>query len=718
METAYATCCLCDALCGLTVQHEDGKVVAVRGQPDDVFSRGYICPKGVALPDVMNDPDRVRRPLRRTKDGFVEVPWEQALDDIATRLGGAQDAGGKDAVAVYIGNPTAHSYSATLFAVPLVGVLGTRNVYSSNSLDSAPRQLVSYLMYGARTILPIPDLDRTDLLLVLGANPMVSNGSVMTAPDCRGRLRALRERGGRLIVVDPRRTETADVADQHVFIRPGADAFLLLGMLHTIFAEKLARPGRMRAHCDDLERVGALVGPYPAERVAGVTGIDADTLRGLARTFASAEKAACYGRMGTCAQELGSVVTWLIDLLHLVTGNFDREGGAMFPRPAVDLSAGAALLGQSGSYDRYRSRVAGLPEVNGELPVATLPDEIETPGPGQVRAMLLHAGNPVLSAPNGRRMERALSSLELLVAIDLYVNETTRLAHYILPPAFGLEHDHYGLIFHAVAVRNTTKYSRAVVPPPEDVREDWRILLELATRVLGRRGALGRFASNAMRAALGRLGARGVLDALLRVGPHGQRPGKRGLTLDALADIPQGIDLGPLEPRLPGVLRTRNKRIRAVPAALVADLARVARVLTEHEERIGRGQLSLIGRRHLLSNNSWMHNTKRLVRGRERCTLLIHPDDARAAGVADGGRVSIASRVGSVDAIAEISAAMMPGTVSLPHGFGHGLTGVSLRVASERPGVSVNDVTDDSRMDTLSGTSALNGVPVTVRARP
>ncbi len=724
MTTDPATCCLCDALCGLLVQHESGKVQAVRGNPDDVFSRGYICPKGVALSDVQNDPDRVRQPLRRTERGFEPVSWDEALGDIAARIGVVQERGGRDAAALYIGNPTAHSYAAVLFAVPLVAALGTRNLYSSNSLDSAPRQLTSYLMYGARTILPIPDLDRTDFLLVLGANPVISNGSVMTAPDCKGRLRALRERGGKLVVVDPRRTETAEVADTHLFIRPGTDALFLLGLLHTIVFEGRSRPERSRAYCEDLGRLRELVRPYPPERVGPTCRIDAVALRELARAFAGAESAVCYGRMGTCAQELGTSTTWLVDLLNLITGNLDRPGGAMFPRPAADLSGAAALLGQSGSFDRYRSRVKGLPEVNGELPVATLADEIETPGPGQVRAMILHAGNPVLSAPNGRRLARALGQLDLLVAVDLYVNESTRLAHYILPPAFGLEQDHYGLLFHAVAVRNTAKYHKAVVPAPEGVREDWRILLDLASRVLARRGWLEGMAARAMRSALERLGARGALDWLLRLGPH-------RLSLRALEAAPEGVDLGPLEPRFPGLLRTRDRKVCVAPAALVADLARVERLLLAGDMHVpSRSHLSLaggeaelatlpglllIGRRQMRSNNSWMHNAERLVRGPERCILLMSPVDAQRAGIRSGARVEVRSRVGSLEVSVELSDAMMPGVVSLPHGFGHGLRGVRLRVAQVRPGVSANDVTDDARYDAISGTSALNGVPVTIR---
>lgn len=703
METARATCTLCDALCGVVVQHDGVTVSEVRGDPDDVFSRGYLCPKGVALADVNADPDRVRVPLRRTEQGFVAVSWDDALADIGARIVAAQERGGRDAAALYIGNPTAHSYAAVLFALPLAAALGTRNVYSANSVDSAPRQLVSYLMYGAQTVLPIPDLDRTDFLLVLGANPIVSNGSIMTAPNCRERLRALHDRGGRLVVIDPRRTETAELADEHIFIRPGCDAFLLLAMLHVIFAEQLARPGRLRAICDDYGRIAELARPYAPERVAAITGIEAERIRALARAFAAAKTAVCYGRMGTCTQQLGTTVSWLIDVLNIVTGNMDRVGGAMFPEPAVDLSSAAALLRHSGSFDRYRSRVRGLPEVNGEFPVATLADEIETPGPGQIRALILHAANPVLSTPNGRRMERALASLDLVVAIDLYINETTRLANYILPPSFGLEHDHYGLLFHAVAVRNTTKYSPPVLARPAGVRADWEILLGLARAILARRGPLGRAASF-LASGLARLGPRGALDLLLRTGPH------RGLSLAELGRHPGGIDLGPLQPRMPAVLRTNDRRIRLAPPPLVADLDRAAAILASFRA----DELLLIGRRQLRNNNSWMHNTARLVRGRDRCTLLMNPDDARGRGIADGSRVRIASRTGSIFAIVELSDSMMRGVVSLPHGFGHDARGAQLRVASERPGVSANDVTDERLLDMLSGTTALNGVPVAV----
>lgn len=717
---SYATCHLCEASCGIAVEHDGERILKIRGDEEDPFSRGYICPKATALADVHADPDRLRRPVRRTARGWEEIGWDEALDEAAGRLAEIQGRHGRDAVGLYVGNPTAHSYTATLFLVPLLAALRTRSMFSSNSVDALPRLLTSLSLYGSQAVLPVPDLERTSFLLVLGANPVVSNGSIMTAPGCARRLKELRARGGRLVVVDPRRTETAEIADEHHFIRPGADALLLLGMLHALFAEGRVTLGQLAPRLDGAERVRALCAPFSPERVAPATGMAAATIRDLARRFAEAPAAVCYGRMGVSTQAFGAVSCWLIDLLNLLTGNVDRPGGAMFSTPAVDLPALAALVGQTGSFDRWRSRVRGLPEFNGELPAATMAEEIETPGEGQVRALITHAGNPVLSTPNGRRLDRALAGLEYMVAIDIYRNETTRHAHLILPPTFGLERDHYPLLVAGFAVRNVAKLSQAVLPRDPGARGDWEILLGLTTRLLERQGPGGRAGA----AALGwieRRGPRAVLREALRVGPWGRRRGAggRGLTLEALLESPHGVDLGPLEPRLPGILRTRGRRIRLDPPRFVADLARVEAALAGAEAAAaGRApdELLLIGRRQLRSNNSWMHNSLRLVKGPRRCTLQMHPDDAQQRGLRAGDRARVSSRVGAVVVEVEVSDAMMPGVVSLPHGWGHDREGIRLGVAQEHAGVSVNDLTDEAARDELSGVAVLSGVPVTVTA--
>lgn len=711
--THYRTCTLCEAMCGLVLETEGGRVVSVRGDADDPFSRGHICPKGVALGDVHADPDRLRQPMRRTAGGWQAIPWDEALDEAAERLRAVQRAHGHDAVAVYQGNPTVHNYGSLLFAPGFIRALGTRNRFSATSVDQLPHHLAAYSMFGHQLLIPVPDLDRTDFFLVLGANPAVSNGSLMSAPDAAGRIKAIRRRGGTVVVIDPRRTETAALADVHHFIRPGTDALLLLALLHVVFAEGLEKPGRLAELTQGLDAVRGVVAEFAPERAAAVTGIAAGEIRALARAFAAAPAAVCYGRCGVSTQEFGGLAHWLINLLNLVTGNLDRPGGAMFTRPAVDVLKRT----RRGSHGRFRSRVRGLPEFGGELPVATLAEEILTPGPGQVRALVTSAGNPVLSTPNGTQLDRALAGLEFMVSVDFYLNETTRHAHLILPPTSPLEHDHYDLVFYLLSVRNAAKFSPAVFPAPPGALHDWEIFLGLQRRL--EHGAKARL----RHAALGALKPHRMLDVGLRTGPYGagMNPLGRGLSLRKLRRHPHGIDLGPLQPALPERLFNRDGKLDAAPALLLADVDRLRARLLEGEADAtaaagGGFDLLLIGRRQLRSNNSWMHNYPRLMKGRDRCTLLLHPADAAARGIPDGALVRLSSRAGSVEVPAELSDEVMPGVVSLPHGFGHGRPGIGTTVAAAHPGASVNDVTNDRFLDDLAGTAALNGVPVRVEA--
>ncbi len=710
--TRLATCPLCEANCGLEVEVEGGRVTAVRGDAADPLSRGHVCPKGAVLAELHQDPDRVRQPLRRVGDSWQPIGWEEALDLAADRLEAIRRAHGADAVGVYVGNPTVHDYGAILYLLLLREVLGTRNVYTANSVDTLPRLLVSYWLYGSQAALPVPDVDRTQLLLVLGANPVVSGGSVMTAPGFARRARALRERGGRLVVIDPRRTETAALADEHLFVRPGSDSYLLVSLLQVLFAEGRVNPRHLRPLLPEgaLAEVEQRVLPWPPERTAAATGIAPDEVRRLARAFADSPSAVAYGRVGACTQTFGALTTYLIDLLNVVTGNLDRPGGAVFPAAAVDLPGLAGLLGQTGSFGRYRSRVSGLPEFSSELPVAALAEEIETPGAGQVRALVVHAGNPVLSTPNGRRLERALATLDFAVAIDPYLNETTRHAHLILPPAIGLERDHYPLIFGALSVHNTARYSAPAVDSPAGVRPGWQALLGLATRLLARRGLRGRALGRGARLLLGS-GPERVLDLALRAGPYGLRRGRRGLSLAKLRAAPHGLDLGPIEPRLRKLLSTPDRRLALASPRLLDDLARLEARL---EEAGAEGTLQLIGRRELRSNNSWMHNLPRLARGPERCTLLVHPRDAADRGLRDGARARLTGPAGSIEVPVTLSEDIMPGVVCLPHGWGHHRPGTRLSVAGERPGESLNDVLPSDAIDAVSGCSVLNGTRVRV----
>jgi anaerobic selenocysteine-containing dehydrogenase len=698
--THYRSCPLCEATCGVAIEVDGDRVTGIRGDDADPLSRGYLCPKGTALADLHHDPDRLRRPLVRDGATWREVPWDDALALVADRLRDIRTRHGHDAVAVYQGNPTVHNLGLLTYGQLFLRKLGTKNAYSSTSLDQLPHMLAALTMFGEQVLLPVPDLDRTDCFLALGANPLASNGSIMTAPDVKARLKAVRARGGAVIVVDPRRTETAALADQHVAIRPGGDAAFLLSLLHVWFGSKLARPGRLAAITDGLDRLAAIAADFPPERTAAMTGVPTATLVALAGRLIAAQRPVIYGRLGVCTQRFGGLAAWLCYAANVVLGSLDAPGGLMFSTPAVDVVPLARTLGFDGGFDRWRSRVRGLPEFGGELPAVTLVDEIETPGPGQVRALITSAGNPVLSAPGGPRLERALAGLEFMVSIDPHLNETTRLAHVILPPTSILERTDYDLAFAAFAVRNVARYSKAVFARGPEQRHDWEIYAELAARLFAPR-LVRDLAVRAARA----VPPERILDLGLRVGPH-------KLSLAKLAAAEHGLDLGPLEPRLPGRLRTRDRRIVLVPPIYERDLARLRAALAAPVD----DQLVLIGRRDLRSNNSWMHNSARLVKGPARCTLKIHPTDAAARGLTDGALAQIASPVGAVVAPVEVTDELAPGVVSLPHGWGHHRPGTRLTIAGAHAGVSVNDVLDPAAVDPLTGTAILSGQPVTVTA--
>jgi anaerobic selenocysteine-containing dehydrogenase len=737
----YRACNLCEAICGVEVHIRAGEITAIRGDEADPFSRGHVCPKAVALKDLYEDPDRLKTPLRRTATGWEKMDWDAAFDHVAERLMAIHDAHGPNAIANYAGNPSVHNLGSMTHLTRLLGTIKSRNRYSATSVDQLPHQLMVYLMYGHQLLVPIADIDRCDYLLVLGANPMASNGSLMTVPDFRGRLKALQARGGKLVLLDPRRTETAEVADQHLFIRPGTDAAFLLGLLKIIGDEGLAQPGRLAEIADGLDAAMAAVRALDLATLSTECGIAVDTIQRIAREFANTPRAAVYGRMGVSTQAHGSLCQWLIQLLNLATGKLDREGGMMFTRPAVDLVENPTS--KPGSFGRWKSRVRGLPEFGGELPVAALAEEILTPGEDEclastardsserpardgragasdsapslamdgdakssgtrIRALITMAGNPVLSTPNGAQLDRALDSLEFMVAIDFYLNETTRHADVILPPTCTLEHDHYDLIFHTFAVRNTARYSEPLFERAAEQRHDWEIFEALGNRVAKHLGL--------KREAFPR--PEQVVDMGLRIGPYGAlRKHPLNLSLAIVKAAPHGIDIGALEPCLPQRLAHADKRIRCAPPELLAELARYADALRDARP----DTLRLIGRRHVRSNNSWLHNAQRLVKGPVRNRLLMHPADAEARGLSNGAKVVVRSRTGEVVVELEACASVMPGVVSLPHGWGHGRDGVRLRVAQAHAGVSPNDLTDERFLDAVSGNAALNGVPVTVVA--
>jgi anaerobic selenocysteine-containing dehydrogenase len=702
----HRTCNLCEAMCGLRIELEDGRIRSIRGDPDDPFSRGFVCPKATALEDIHLDPDRQKQPLRRTGDGWAPLGWTEAFDEVARRIRDIQRRHGRESVALYLGNPNTHSLGALTHGLPFIRSLRTHNRYSATSVDQLPHHFASAEMFGHMLLLPVPDIDRTQFFLALGANPLASNGSMMTAPGFPHRLKALKARGGRLIVVDPRRTETAALADTHLFIRPATDALFLAALVHTVLDEGLERLDRLAAFTDGLPELRRAVARFSPERVAAATSIPAATTRALARDFVRAESAVAYGRVGVSTQAFGGLAQWLIVVLNVLTGNLDRPGGALFTRPAINPLG----LTPRGNHGRHRSRVRGLPSFGGEFPVSALAEEIETEGEGRVRALVVVAGNPVLSAPNGEQLERALPKLDFMVAIDPYLNETTRHADMLLPPTTALERDHYDVVFHLLAVRNTAKWSSALFPPAPEARHDWEIFSELSWRLRG--GGIRR-----PLAALARrwVTPRRMVDLGLRAGPYGWRSSQR-LSVRKLERHPHGIDLGPLTERLPGLLMTEDRRIHLAPTMLVQDLDRAERALLDASARVPPETLWLIGRRHLRSNNSWMHNSLRLVKGPPRCTLLMHPDDAGRRGLAEGQSARVRSRVGEVVLPVELTQDIMPGVVSIPHGWGHGRPGSRLQIADAHAGVSINALTDHAAVDALVGTAVLNGTPVEVAA--
>ncbi len=736
----YRTCNLCEALCGLEIEHAGGEIIAIRGDQSDPLSGGHLCPKAVALKDLHEDPDRLRQPVRRTANGWEPIGWDEALDEVAQRLHQVQQQHGRNALAVYVGNPTVHNHGAMFTLLPLLKALGTRNRYSATSLDQLPHMLAAFKLFGHQLLLPVPDIDRTDYFLVFGANPIASNGSLMSAPDMRGRLKALRNRGGKLVVIDPRRTETAELADEHIFIRPGCDALMLLAMVQVLFADHLIRPGVVEPLLENLERLRDLVMDWTPEKVAPMCGVDADTIRRLAHELATTPRACCYSRVGTSTASHSSVAAWLVYVINLITGKVDSIGGLMFPLPAVDMVSITAMSGHRGGFDRYRSRARGLPEFGGEFPVTTLADEMLVEGEGQVRALLTHAGNPVLSCPGGERLDQALSGLDFMVSIDLYINETTRHANIILPPTGHLEHGQFDPVFHGLAVHNTIKFSPPLFSASAGARHDWQIITALIRR-LDQLNGKPAWRAQLSEMIMQRFGVDSIADLALRLGPYGQGsallrgrfaalqklpvlgaslrrmlkklPDGAGsathrLTLKKVSDAVHGIDLGPLKPALPGRLLTRGKRINLVPDIYVDALARVA------PPTVPEGAMLMIGRRHVRSNNSWMHNSQRLVKGKSRCDVMLHPDDACARGIGHGDLVRVSSDAGSIELPAHVTDSLMPGVLSVPHGWGHGRAGVKLTVAQKHAGASINDVISAAHVEDLTGMAILNGVAVTV----
>ncbi|WP_445160457.1 molybdopterin-dependent oxidoreductase [Mycobacterium sp. Dal123C01] len=724
------TCPLCEAMCGLEIHVAAGAVTGIRGNRDDVWSRGHLCPKGVSLGAVHHDPDRIRSPMIKVDGAWQEVSWDRAFRRCTELLTPVIDKYGIGAVTAYTGNPLAHSFSLARYAGVLMGMSGMPVTYSPGTVDQWPKNLSSHLMYGLWWNFPVPDIERTDLMVIMGANPAASQGSLLAAPDVMGLINGIRKRG-KVIVIDPVRTQTAAHADEWLPIVPGTDAALLLAVAHTLFDEGLVNPG---PHVDGVDTMRRVAADWPPERVSSVTGIDEDRIRRLARELAGAEKSVVYGRIGLCNQEFGSLASWLVDVINILTGHFDTPGGAMFPKPAAWSITTQPLPGLEGGlpeFGRWHTRVRGAKEVLGQAPVSCMTEEIATPGDGQLKALITIAGNPVLSTPGGDKLDEVLPMLEAMISVDLWLNETTRHADVILPGLSPLEQPHHDDLILLFAIRSIANYS-APVFDPGDRPHEWEILIRLTGLCTGTpaedvdvaaiddgffdylaftRGVDGAEIRKLYDDAGLTGGPERMLDLTLRTGPFGDQYGKNlgGLTLDLLKANPNGIDFGPMVPQLPDILGTPDKKIRLAPQYLLDDLPRLAARLERPAE-----PLVLVSRRHLRSNNTWLHNVPALMKGKDRCTLLIHPDDAMRCGVSDNDVVTVKSEAGEIKVPVEITDAIKPGVVSMPHGWGHGKPGTRMSVANGSPGANTNALSLPTFIDEPSGNGALNGIPVTI----
>jgi len=707
-QAHYSTCTLCEAMCGIEVTTQNREILSIVGDKQNPFSEGHVCPKAMALKDLYDDPDRIKTPLKKTAEGWQEISWDDALDTVANSLFAVQQKHGVESVATYLGNPNAHNMGSILFGPYFYRALKSHNRYSATSVDQLPHHIVSRQLFGHQSQIPIPDIDHTQYFMIIGGNPLASNGSIMTVPHVRRRLKAIQKRGGKVVVIDPKKSETADISTEHLFIKPGTDALLLLAMINTLFVENKVAPGKLLDLTPNLFEVEHYVSEYKAAFVAPKIGMTEQQILDLVRSFCEVESAVCYGRMGASVQAFGTLTQYLIMLFNILTGNLDRRGGMMFTQPAADLLPHSGR----GSIGNYHSRVRNLPAFAGEFPVSTLAEEMTTPGDGQIKALLVGAGNPVLTTPNGPQLDKAISELEFVVAVDFFITETSRHAHIILPPVTALERDHYDVVFHNFAVRNSAKFSPAIFPAEKNAKTDWQIYLGLAERMDKLNGKQTDHYQG-----LWQKTPVGVVDDMLKMSSY--RHKGQALDIDLLLAIPHGIDLGPLLSDLPNAIYHSSKKIELSFDYFMPDLKRLQKHFFENEQA-SNNTLQLIGRRHLKTNNSWLHNSQRMVKGtnngRSRCTAQIHSEDAAKHKIANQQMIKVTSRVGSIDIPAEITDKIMPGVISIPHGWGHNKKGIRLQVAEQHAGVSVNDLTDEMVLDELSGNAVLNGVPVQIEA--
>jgi len=728
--THQYTCPLCECMCGLDIKVEDDAVTLIRGNKDDVWSKGYLCPKGSALGHLHHDPDRLRAPMVRDGETWREVSWDEAFRRCEELAHPIIERDGPTAFTAFVGNPAGHSWSLSRYLSQMIGPSGMPHIYSAGTVDQWPKNVTSILLYGNQWLIPVPDVVRTDYWLLMGGNPHASGGSLLARPDVLGEIEKIQGRGGKVVVVDPRRTKTADVADEWIGIQPGTDAAWLLAIINVLFEEERVTLGHLGELVEDVEAVRELCRDFTPESVASLTRVPAETTRRIAREISAASAASIYGRIGLCNQEFGTLASWLVDVLAIVTGNFDRPGCLMFPNPVPFPMSWMASTKANGlpQFGRWRSRVRGAPEVLGQVPASCLAEEIATPGPGQIKGLVCVAANPVISVPDSARLDAALPQLECFIALDNYLNETTRHAHVILPGPSPLETPHFDELLWGFATHSAGKWSDAVFPLPADRLDEWETLIRLGQVLAGRRNADTDVAAiddawfsvlcqakgldpAAILPLYDHGGPARMIDWSIRVGPFGDGYGANagGLTLADFEAAPNGIDVGPAIPRAADAVCTPDGKIHLAPEYLVADVPRLRARLDN-----GVDGLVLVSRRHLRSKNTWLHNVRVLVKGKDRCTLLVHPEDASRIGLTDGGVAKISSEAGSLVAPVEVSDEMLPGVVSLPHGWGHDKEGARLSVAREHAGVNNNLLAPGDFVDAISGNAAVNGIPVEV----
>lgn len=709
IKTHYRACNICEATCGLEIKYQDNKILSIKGDKEDPLSKGHICPKGVALQDVYYDKDRLQQPVKKTKDGWQKIPWKQAYDEVATQIKLTQKIHGNDAVAMYAGNPNVHNMGAMMFMPMFSKSLKTKNRYSATSVDQLADQLAAYLLFGHQLLVPVPDLDRTDFLLIIGANPVVSNGSMMTAPKVAQRLKDIRKRGGKIINVDPRFTETSKISDQHVYINPAADAYLLLAMLHVVFQKGYDNLRHVKEYTHDLEKIKEFVQDYKPESVVKITGIEALVIESLVVTFCQAKSACCYTRFGASTQKFGTMTQWLGNILNIITGNFDRPGGAMFAKPAVDILAPARKHENSKVFAKNHSRLKGLPSFAGELPVSTLADEILTEGDGQIKMLITNSGNPVISTPNGNKMDKALAGLDCMVAIDFYINESNRHADIILPPTSSLERPHYNLAFHTLAVQNTAKYSETLFAPKSHQRSDMQIYVELWSRIQPP-GIINKLKTWMAKRYIYKKGESTMIDEGLKKGPYSD------LDLSKVIQSKHGLDLGALDSCMPERLFTEDKQIYLMPEEIKADISRLSENF--HTNNCdSEFNMKLIGRRDPRTNNSWMHNSYRLVKGKKRCVALINTLDANKYNLQEWDNIKVTSKTGTITLPVNITNDIKSGIISIPHGWGHVFDDMQLTIAQQHAGVNINILMDENEIDEVSGNAVLAGVPIKIERK-